>query len=620
MCFAALFALAADACVAGGGTPASELQPWRIAVVSSLDMLTPASLMLGPALNDALVGLAAPRQVQLYSEPLDQLRFPSGIEPLQIALLSKKYEAVPIDLVMAVGPAALDFVQRNRKTLWPRVPIVFAAVPRDAPNETPRPIDTTGVYFDVDIDNTLALVLSLQPTAKRLVVVGGNTPFDLEWNERLRRQDERLLHGIQMEFVNDRTLEEAAAYLEGLPPSSAVLFTSMSRDRLDSTYTARHAAGVLSRASRAPVYSIFATTLGSGVIGGSMTSLEDEAIAAAKLAVDVLRAGSANGIAAQASPPARCVLDYRVLERFDIADNAVPRGCDIRFRPPVIWRDYPLQFAVAIATIAILASLIAALLLQRKRRQEADVAIAKLRNTLFHASRLGVVGELTASIAHEINQPLGAILSNADAAEMMMERPTPDISMLRRILVDIRRDDLRASAVIRRIRGLVSSRETEPVRVNVNDLATEVLALLENEARRRDVTFDASLIDGLPPILGDRIQLQQVMLNLLVNAMDAMADTPEARRVVAITTAPIGDGRVELAVSDRGHGIASENMPRLFESFWSTKPQGMGLGLSIVKSIVEAHGGSIHAENNANGGATFRVLLPVAAESATMPS
>jgi PAS domain S-box-containing protein len=238
----------------------------------------------------------------------------------------------------------------------------------------------------------------------------------------------------------------------------------------------------------------------------------------------------------------------------------------------------------------------------RKRAEEANQKLA-------HASRLAVMGELTASIAHEINQPLGAILSNADAAELLLEAGSGRLDEVRRILADIRKDDLRASQVIRRMRELLGKRPLERQPLDLNDVAAGVLQLLGADAARRGVALEIELAPGLPAVHGDRVHLQQVLLNLLLNGMEAMADTPASRRRLAVRTAPDDTG-VGIAVTDSGPGIPRERLPRLFDSFFTTKQDGMGLGLSIARSIVEAHGGRIWAQNRPEGGATFRFTVP----------
>jgi PAS domain S-box-containing protein len=228
---------------------------------------------------------------------------------------------------------------------------------------------------------------------------------------------------------------------------------------------------------------------------------------------------------------------------------------------------------------------------------------------LAHAARLAVMGELTASIAHEINQPLNAILNNADAAELLLEDGSGRLDEVRQILADIRKDDLRASEVIRHARELLRRREPERRPLDIGELVTGVLQLLGRDADRRQVALEPRLVSGLPVVCGDKVHLEQVLLNLLLNGMDAMASTPVPQRRLAVRTAR-RDGAVEVAVMDNGPGIPATALPRLFESFFTTKKDGMGLGLPLARSIVEAHGGRIWAENRPGGGAAFRITLP----------
>ena len=239
---------------------------------------------------------------------------------------------------------------------------------------------------------------------------------------------------------------------------------------------------------------------------------------------------------------------------------------------------------------------------ERKRAEEA-------RRDLAHASRLAIVGELTASIAHEINQPLGAILSNADAAEMLLESTPAALDEVRQILHDIRKDDLRASEVILHLRALLRKRELEMQPLDLNVVTSEVLTLVHAESLRRGIVMETDLAVNLPAVRGDKVHLQQVLLNLVLNGMEAMADIPEAKRL-AVRTLVNENGCVEIAVTDAGSGIPPDRLRSLFDPFFSTKKEGMGLGLSIARSLVEAHGGRIWAENNVGGGATFRFTVP----------
>jgi signal transduction histidine kinase len=247
----------------------------------------------------------------------------------------------------------------------------------------------------------------------------------------------------------------------------------------------------------------------------------------------------------------------------------------------------------------------------RKGAEESNLALA-------HVQRLAIIGELTAAVAHELRQPSAAIMSNAEAALALLDSGEAPSDEVREIITDIKHANVRANEVLGRIQDFLRKRDTrmEPLDFHTAVVA-DVLMLVAVDARKRRARIRTELSEGLPPVMGNRMQLQQVLLNLIGNGMDAMSNTPEENRTIRIRTKLDHEGYVAVTVADCGIGVSSVNLPRVFESFFTTRTEGMGLGLSIARSIVETHRGRIWAANNETGGATFHFTIPVAQRQTT---
>ena len=245
--------------------------------------------------------------------------------------------------------------------------------------------------------------------------------------------------------------------------------------------------------------------------------------------------------------------------------------------------------------------------INEQRKSEAEMAL--LRGQLAHTGRVSTMGQLAAALAHELNQPLGAILRNAEAAELFLNSSSPDLDELRAIILDIMRDDRRACGVIDRLRALLKRKDIDPRPLSVKDLLDEVQALIRAEAAARGIRLDLVVRPGLPAMLGDRIHLQQVLINLIINAMDALGETDRAQRCVTIEADAEGDDFVGVSVKDTGQGIPGDRLAQVFDPFYTTKPNGMGMGLAICSAIIEAHRGRIGVESR-DTGTVFRFTIP----------
>jgi signal transduction histidine kinase len=268
------------------------------------------------------------------------------------------------------------------------------------------------------------------------------------------------------------------------------------------------------------------------------------------------------------------------------------------------------------SVILVQGALIFGLLHERRRRRIAEVESRQRLAELAHLNRYSAAGELTTSIAHELNQPLGSILTNAETAELMLKGASPNLDEVREILADIRRDDQRASEVIRRLRSVLKKTPFEKRDIDLNGTIREAIGFVTAVAQGRDIALKCATTSADLRIKADPVQLQQVVLNLIINAMDAISEAEVKVREVSVTT-DLSGASAEIRVSDTGPGMAVGDLKNVFDPFFTTKPQGMGIGLAIVRTIVEAHQGQISAENRLSGGALFTIRLPIARTRST---
>jgi signal transduction histidine kinase len=251
------------------------------------------------------------------------------------------------------------------------------------------------------------------------------------------------------------------------------------------------------------------------------------------------------------------------------------------------------------------------------RVQERTEALQQVQSELTHVTRVMTLGELTASIAHEVNQPLAAIVTNGNATLRWLAGATPNLSEARQAVERIIKDSYRASAVISRVRTLVKKAPPRNDLVDLNEVIVEVFALAQNEARRNRVRLKQELKQDLPHVRGDRVQLQQVILNLIINGLEAIAKSQNGTRELSVISDQDGTDNVRVAVSDSGEGLDATNLERVFDAFFTTKPDGMGMGLAISRTIIESHGGRLWATSNSPHGAVFQFTLPTNAERAS---
>ena len=377
----------------------------------------------------------------------------------------------------------------------------------------------------------------------------------------------------------------------------------------------------LSSSANAPIFSYDGSFFGEAIVGGPMHSVHKSGQTTAAVAIRIFNGEKAGDIKTPPIGFAAPIFDWRQMQRWGISERNLPPGSEIRFREPSVWQQYTWQIAFISAVLLIQAGLIAVLLQEHRRRQRAEVLSRQRMTELAHVNRFATAGELTASIAHEINQPLGSILANAETAEAILKSQSPDIAELpdiielKDIVNDILHDDRRASEVIRRMRSLLKKAPFEQKQFDLNDVVRETIRFFSSLTSGRKYELVSVTTPETLPILGDRIQLQQVILNLVMNGVEAMRDTPSENRIISIRTSRV-ENFAQLSVSDRGSGIPEDKLKDVFEPFFTSKAEGMGMGLSIARTIIEAHHGLISAKNRDHGGASFRIKLPLRTDGA----
>jgi signal transduction histidine kinase len=552
--------------------------------------------------------------VLVYTEDLDLYRFNAPGYPETLATyLQEKYRDKPIGIVISVGFSALDYALRLRTSIWPNVPIVFAAVDKKTADLGIVP-GVTGVTVQLTLTDMIRAARSLLPDTTRFALVGDQLKNQLYYG---RFAQELVDYSKDFQFIDltGRPLTEVKQRIAVLPEHTVILYIGINGDQA-AVYASAELVPQIAEVANRPIIVGVETYFGSGAIGGYLLSPRQIGREAGHLALRVLGGEDPSTIPITASSDPKPVFDWRQLKRWNISDSSLPTGSEIRFRSPDLWEQYRWEIMAAFGIVLIQSGMIGRLMIERHRRQDAEEETRRRVLQVIHLNRTATAGALSASIAHELNQPLGAILNYAETADVLLDEKSVNVQLLKQIIADIRRDDQRASDVITHLRTLLKQRsETELQTFDLNDAIDVAIRILGPEATRRGIALDTTHANTAFLVRADDVQLQQVILNLVANGMDAVSDCPPSRRRLMVQAIPSGKSDVEVLVSDLGTGIAKDALRNIFDTFYTTKATGTGLGLSIARTIVESNGGKIWAENREGGGAVFRFTLPLTTET-----
>lgn len=723
---AACWALRAGSAEAETGGPAPVL------VIYSQGRLLPANVQIDAGLNARDGPPGSGSEIRLFAEFLGDPEFAGKEYEAQVAaFLHHKYAARPPRVVVVAGYVALGFMLRHREAMFPGVPIVFTGVDLNyLPKMGPLPTGVTGIPVGYDVGGTIDLAVRLHPDARRLVIVNGAGDWAQVREGEARQALAQRALPMPVEYLSGLSTPALLDRLRALPADSIVFSQGYFLDGAGIASTPLESIQQMLKAAPAPIYTVYASQLGSGVVGGRMSSFTEMGRQTRRVVEEILLGqpdAVSRGVRPALAAPAQ--LDWRALQRWGVPLDRVPADAEVHFRQPGLWEAYRSQALVAALVLLAQTGLIAALLVERRRRRhtaraladserqvsvaakaarlstfdwhvdagggldgaararlpqslieaihpddrerlmqaaqaaidqavELDVELRTLgpegvrwtalrghavdgdrpritgvsmdiserksaelqaasdRAALTHLSRVATMGQLSAALAHQLNQPLASILANAETARKLLDRNASGTEDLKEILDDIAAEDCRAADIIRHLAALYRGGASERTRFDLNALVNETLALLRAELTFRHTAKRRELAAALPQIEGSRIELQQVILNLVINAADAMMARPEGQRTVTVRTLRDGD-HVRVEVVDQGHGLSPEASAHLFDPFWTTKSHGLGVGLAICRTIIEAHDGTIGAANNAGAGATFWFMLPAAPDTET---
>ena len=543
---------------------------------------------------------------KLYSESLVASRFNSIDYDAFRTYFGAKYKNIPISVIVTVGAKALKFGSRMREDIWPKVPIVFVAVGSASDIPSITLLNATGLIVVRRFQDMVASARLIVPLLTQVVLIG--TPLEHQAYRPLYFEDVRqVAKNLKILDLTGLPLADVLPRIKALPDDAAIVDTQVYADTSELVGPIEAIKAVAAVANR-PIIVDSETPIGTGVVGGRVLSTQRLGRDTAAIVARILRGEFAANIPITIEDANEPVFDSRQLERWGVNLATLPVGSEIRFREPSAWELYRWHIVVAFAIILIEALAILWFMYERRRRKFAEHDSRQHLLEVTKLDRAMTASAMSTSIAHELMQPLGAILSNAEAAEMLLDANPLDRNQLKEILADIRCDDQRAVEIIKHLRMLLKHSELQAQDINLTEVVKDALEIVKAVAEEQKVALQTEVAVTNYCVRADPIHLQQVIINLGMNAIDAMQNIPADERKMTLRLQQ-RDNDVILSIEDTGPGIPQDKLNSIFKAFVTTKAQGIGLGLSLARTIIETYGGKLWAENRAEGGAAFHFTL-----------
>jgi signal transduction histidine kinase len=515
------------------------------------------------------------------------------------------------DLILTTGAPAAGFIIQYRQNLFPATPVLLAAVDQQLVPYSSLGANDAAAPININLVGSIENILQLLPDTNNIAVVMGNSVHEQNFVEQMHAAFQPLANLVTFTWFNDLSFNDMMKQAARLPPHSAIFWLALILDAAGVSHQEFDAMTLLRAVANAPIFSFVDAYLGKGIVGGPLISVRDVGKAAAHAAVRILDGETPADVRASPIGFGTPKFDWRELQRWNISESRLPPESKILFRPATAWDQYRWQISLIAAAFLLQSALIAGLAFEHRRRRNAEIVARRSMGELANMNRVATAGELSASIAHEMKQPLAAMVTNVRAGLRWLGADEPNLEETRAALQNVVKDGNRAAEVIDSVRAMFKKEQTERTQLNMNDLISSVLYLLRDELRPQDIILRTNLDPQLPPVQGHRGELQQVILNLVRNAVDAMKDITYRPRVLTVKSEVQPPNEVLVSVADSGTGIDPKDIDRIFNAFFTTKSNGMGMGLSICKSIIDDHGGRLWALPNLKYGSVFNISLPI---------
>ena len=553
-----------------------------------------------------------------HMEYLETEHYPKGKYPKEkFEVYNQKYKDIELDLLICVGTDIITTIKNNADShllSLPAISIDYDFSSYGIFSDIALNRQTALIGLKVDIDSTVSQALNLFPETSTIYIVCGVSKLDSLFLSISKKVVSKMKGQRKIVFLTDVSMDEVLGKVSRLPENSLVVVSSFSTDERLIPYYNPESVSLISKVSNAPVFAYTDMGFGEGAVGGYIISFYKVGLFAGETALKILQGVNPNTIQATEKDYYELVFDERILKRWKLENSdRIPGESRILYRELTFFGKYKWIISGGIFILILQALLIVKLVRTIRKQKLLAMRLVDTENKymdLFHEDRILRLGQLTASLTHELNQPLTAILSTSQAGIRFMDSKQPDPALIKELFLNISEDDKRAASILSSVRSMMKLEKREKERVNLNALILEIADLYRSKTIEINFTMNVQLPDIPVYIIADPIQIQQVILNLMSNASQAIEDAPDKNALITITEI-IQDEYVQVSVLDYGRGIDASVMDRLFNPFISTRKDGLGIGLAICRSIIEDHQGKIWAENMPEGGANFSFKLKV---------